>query len=228
MSDRKCIFSCSKIENLTLVSDERYKSIVNASVQRADTELCNQITEWKKNQVKCFTHRSCVSTYTSQTHIERYLKKRAAETESNEGSSKRTRRSDVGTFSFQTDCIFCGEECYEKDAKHPGRWCRYSRVRTVERVGKATFKDVILDVCKLRSDDWAKSVNLRQLGCFPDLHASDARYHQDCKKLFMHSKYIELLSQDKSHVLNDDALDTVITTMAGDKSKIWNSVELAQ
>ena len=29
-------------------------------------------------------------------------------------------------------------------------------------------------------------------------------------------------------MFNDDALDTVITTMAEDKSKIWNSVELAQ
>ena len=44
----------------------------------------------------------------------------------------------------------------------------------------------------------------------------------------MHSKYIILLSQDKTDVFNDDALDTLISIMANDKSKIWNSVQIAE
>ena len=66
-----------------------------------------ELKEYNDNGVKYFTHRSCVSTYTTQTHIKRYTKKREADdNESIDDSSKRTRRSDFGNFSFQTDLYF--------------------------------------------------------------------------------------------------------------------------
>ena len=141
LSEEKCMFDCNKREKLIVVGEERHQSIITANIKRNDDDLGRKWIEGRESDVKCFTHRSCVSTYTSRTHIERYVKKRAVENETSEGSSERTRRSDAGVFSLQTDCIFCGEEWQKKDPKHPDRWRRYSRVRPVKRVGKATFKD---------------------------------------------------------------------------------------
>ena len=226
MSERKCIFNCE----LTIIKDERYQAFIKASYKRDDKELRIILQENKENNIISYFHRACASTYTSLTHINRYVKakKRAAEAETGSDSSKRTRRSDIDTFSFKTDCIFCGQVCLEKDPRHPDRWRRYSRCRTVDRLGKATFKDVILDVCKLRNDRKANDVSLRLVGCVSDLHASDARYHTDCKKLFMDCKYVNEVSKEKADVFDDDVLDTIISFMCDDKSKIWNSVALSQ
>ena len=47
------------------------------------------------------------------------------------------------------------------------------------------FKEVILDVCKNRNDEWALQVEVRLQGAISDLHAADARYHDDCRTNFM-------------------------------------------
>ena len=48
-----------------------------------------------------------------------------------------------------------------------------------------TFKQVILDVCHSRNDEWAWEVQVRVQGAISDLHAMDARYHDDCRVKFM-------------------------------------------
>ena len=59
--------------------------------------------------------------YTSNNHIERYLKRK---NQNQEGSCvKRSKRSSTTFFDFKKDCLIYGEACnIEKDKKHPERW----------------------------------------------------------------------------------------------------------
>ena len=99
-------------------------------------------------------HRNCVSAYTSKTHIKRFLSRRNRKT--GEAVVKRTCRSDISPFNFEEHCLICGEKCCPKpDPKHPNRWRRVIQCRTADRwPNQNTFKDVIIDACDLRNDDW--------------------------------------------------------------------------
>jgi hypothetical protein len=90
-------------------------------------------------------------------------------------TAKRCRRSDSSKFCFKQHCVFCGDLCImDYDPKHPSRWRRVMLCRTADRDGQETFKQVILNVCDSRNDDWASHV-----GAVSDLHAADARYYED-------------------------------------------------
>ena len=66
-----------------------------------------------------------ISTYTSKTHIKRYLSPKKIDLKL-EPTKKRSRRSEE-LFSFRKHCLFCGEECISvRDSKNPNRW----RLRT--------------------------------------------------------------------------------------------------
>lgn len=217
----RCVFNCGHEGDVYTVGPDRVKAIIAASKIRGD-ELHENITE----DAKVCCHRSCVSTYTSKTHIERLKKRKSKQGTSREPERKRTRQSEENVFCFKKDCLFCGGFCEERDPKNPSRWRRYSIVRTVDRPHQKQFKDVIMGVCEMRNDEWSRNVITRILGATADLHAVDARYHQDCKKLFMHSKYIDLLSTETTDVEVDIALDEVIDSMIYDENHIFNSVEL--
>ena len=47
-----------------------------------------------------------------------------------------------------------------------------------------TFKEIILEVCDKRQDEWSDEVRLRisDTRCLKDLHTADARYQDDCRK----------------------------------------------
>ena len=104
------------------------------------------------------SHRDCISMYKSKTHIDRYLKKRRQDGKNEVPDSKKSRRSTVTAFDFQTYCLFCGKLCQEKDPKHPDRWQNYYIVRSVYTAGWIPFKDFILNICSLGNDDLSRDV----------------------------------------------------------------------
>ena len=140
-----CIFNCQRTEELKLLSKERLQGIIKASKTRDDDfhQQLPTLDEYKdSHQLHC--HRNCVSTYTSKTHIERYLKqKRKSSTEDHSGPSKRTRQSFESEFVFKRDCLFCGEECIAKDEKNPTRWRQYFEMRAINRPDQSPFKNLI-------------------------------------------------------------------------------------
>jgi len=104
--------------------------------------------------------------------MKRHLNKLSALKGSEETSAeKRLRRSGSITFNFRQHCLFCGEECFDIDPKHPDRWRRVVVCRTAVR-GKG--------VCTSRHDDWAREVETSLGTGTDDLHAADGRYHTDC------------------------------------------------
>ena len=96
-----------------------------------------------------YYHQNCYLTYTSNNHIERYLKRKNQNQEAS--CVKRSKRSSTTFFDFKKNCLICGEACnIEKDKKHPERWNKNKSFlcRTADRgKGKLSFKDVLLQVC---------------------------------------------------------------------------------
>ena len=61
-------------EDIKPVSDDHIRSVTNASFKRGD-EFAATIEDLKAKGTVLAFHRSCVSSYTSQHHIEHYVKK---------------------------------------------------------------------------------------------------------------------------------------------------------
>jgi len=205
--------------NYVAVSVER---LLKASQQRGDG-LHEQLTQ-EHDTVYC--HKNCVSTYTSKTHIKRYLSK-TSNSES-EPSRKRNRRSEA-TFSFREHCLICGERCIsEHDGKNPGRWRRVVQCRTAGGGSKLkSFKDTILETCDQRDDEWSQEVKLRIQGAVSDLHAADAQYHKDCMSTFRGHRNVQAtLNVDTDKVDIDEALELVVDDLQSEPSRIWNSLEV--
>ena len=70
--------------------------------------------------------------------------------------------------------------------------------------GWIPFKDFILNIYSLCNDELSREVRFRVNPAISDLHAADARYHQYCKALSCHSKYVELLVSKASKTLEVD------------------------
>ena len=173
----------------------------------ASKRRCDNLHETLQPDATYWCHFSCISTYTSQEHIYR--------PQNTDDRSKRKRRSE-GLFIFKEDCLVCGEKCLEIDPKHPNRWRPYSPVLTVD------FKDVILQKCVLMNDVWGNDVKLRVQGAAFDLCAVGARYHRGCLSTFYHT------AENKGKTPgNDDAFDKLCASLLADKSRFWNSLELA-
>ena len=67
--DGHCIFNCGQVGGVYLIGPDRVRSIIAASTIRGDN-LHEKLTE----DAKIGCHRSCVSSYTSKTHINRLKK----------------------------------------------------------------------------------------------------------------------------------------------------------
>ena len=207
--------------------------IISSSKQRKDNlhlDLEDAIINNPSLTVPC--HKSCISSYTSSAHIQRYLANQttdSANTCSEPTPAKRSRRSNSDTFDFMQHCIFCGEECLlNSDDRHHDRWRHVVLCRTAEYgKDKKTLKEVILDVCNKRQDEDAAKVQLRLQGALSDLHAADARYHKDCYTGFMSPRSIRAAGRyDERKDDVDDALDAVVEMIRNEPSIIRNSVDL--
>ena len=82
-----------------------------------------------------------------------------------------------------------------------------------------------MEVCDSRKDEFAKQVEVRIMGPISDLHAADARYHDDCRKSFMSSRSIASASKECAQLV-DRAFDSTVSEMKSDTSHVWSSVEL--
>ena len=98
MSPQKshCLFqdllsTCTKDSNVVEISRRRMLSVVDISKKRKDS-LLNFISD-TANSTSNATHKNCLSTYTSNTHIDRYLKRNVSP--STNLSVKIARRSNI-------------------------------------------------------------------------------------------------------------------------------------
>ena len=83
------------------------------------------------SEFSIFTHRSCASTYTSQTHINRFLKRKGDATDCTVASPMKRL---TPKFNFQTHCLFCGELCTLKKIQNTQIVCaRHIYVGQMER-----------------------------------------------------------------------------------------------
>ena len=66
-------------------------------------------------------------------------------------------------------------------------------------------------------------------GAIADLHASDGRYYNDCRKQFMHSKSVignPGASRDVRTDSNVTAFESLVELMKADVNRMWTSVEV--
>ena len=138
-----------------------------------------------------------VSPHIRQTHTKRFLSHQNRTTD--EPVVKRTCRSDISTFNFKQYCLICGEKCCPKPyPKDQNRWRRVIQCSTADRLpNQSTFKDVIIDACDLRNDDWGKQVRLRVESAVSDLHAADTQYHKDGISSFRGPRNVVICSTGK-------------------------------
>ena len=103
----RCV--CGESTPLLKAGPQRVQTIINCS-RKYDDDLYHELeaSVENDNEFSIHTHKTCVSTYTSRSHVERFLKRKGGSTECPSVSPmKRRRRSGTPKFDFQTDCIFC-------------------------------------------------------------------------------------------------------------------------
>ena len=70
-----CFFGCDKEGPLLTAGPERIKKIIQSSKERADTLHHDLQASFHKNAALTIkVHKTCVSNYTSKSHIKRHLK----------------------------------------------------------------------------------------------------------------------------------------------------------
>jgi len=233
----ECLFfgsdhvTCKNKGELKSATITRIETIKKKSIKRGDT--LHAMLDIDVSNLKY--HQNCMTTYISEEHIKRYIKNHPEH--SNEELNlkspppKRSRRS--LSFDWKCNCLFCGDECTNKDPKNPARWRPYFECHTSERTYKngevmPTFKEIILEVCDKRQDEWSDEVRLRisDTRCLKDLHTADARYHDDCRKKFLNPKEVDRARKDDPKPYCDKGMENLIRLIKQDTSKVWTSVEV--
>ena len=77
-------------------------------------------------------------------------------------------------------------------------------------------------MCNKRNDDQAEDVRNRVNGAPSDLHASNARYHDNCKKRFLNPKSIT--STPKQTFSQDATVEILISKLRNEPGRTWSSV----
>ena len=97
---------------------------------------------------------------------------------------------------------------------------------TANRNQRESYKNALLKVCDERKDEWSDQVRVRlnDSRASSDLHAADARYHDDCRKNFTGKRTSETSESCKEIV--EIAFSNLIATMTANKSRTWTSTEL--
>ena len=96
--------------------------------------------------------------------------------------------------------------CCYSFVKNPSRLRKAYQCSTSERVGRETYKEALLRNCDERGDLWADQVRLimDDRRASSDLHAADARYHEDCRKRFCGRLVQKNERADDDEVVNSD------------------------
>ena len=102
---------------------------------------------------------SGVSSYTSRTHIQRQVVGVKPRLKREHPPLKRLCRSELSSFVFKLQCIFCGETGRLKpDPRNPSRWRAAYLYKTASCGTRLSFKDLILEVCGRWKDALANQV----------------------------------------------------------------------
>ena len=144
--------SCSgDVCGLKEISKTRLETIKLKSKKRKDTlhETLENLPQPSLKKLK--SHSNCISTYTSETHIKRYLSMEGDDSNKRNSSDNsvnlRRRSESARSYIWKEHCLFCGEKCtLEKDKKHPDRWRESYACRTSERGSMMVFKKRLLKV----------------------------------------------------------------------------------
>lgn len=207
-------------------------TLLERSKQRGDEDVHDKLKATLVSQgdgasVDC--HKNCYCTYTSTKEVAKTLAKKRKDDccgSESEPPICKVRRSQVPEFQFDKHCLICGEECTPKDPKNPSRWNRVIKCETTDRPGLPPFKDVLLDACEQRNDDWGRKVEIRIKGALTDLPAADAQYHKKCYVDFMSIPVYVNLSFN-TDAIDDDALKPVVDDMyANQQLRTWTTMEL--
>ena len=88
------------------------------------------------------------------------------------------------------------------------------------------IKGKILKQCTVRADDWADMVMVCVAGSSNALHASDARYHNNCLNRFFGQRNVPGESKGTHDEEEEETIQ--LTEMRADRTKIWDSVGLQE
>ena len=221
-SPKKCIFEPypGKNKDLKTFKERGIEVIKNASIAKGETihEILNQ-----KTSIWC--HPGCYSTFTSKSR--NTPSKRKASLPS---ASERVLKSKVPQFSredFKSKCFLCTNECKPKDPKNPTSWKKWS-VCEKEYLNKnnTSFKDVLLNICDERQDDWSEQVFIRLQAVQTTLPAYDGRYHVHCLSRFRKVPK-NSANANSSKTLIDKPTSMVVNLINSNKSiATWTTAEL--
>ena len=219
-------------ESLVETTHFRIQRVISSSKQRNDSFHKTITDRLELNpDLKLFTHRNCVTSYTSSFNISRVLKRQTASTSTSPASTsptsqpaKRLRTQAVAGFSFKEHCLFCGQICELKpNPKNPKYWKKAFLCRTADRPGKRQFKHAVLEECIRIDDQQSRDVQLRVSGAVSDLHAAEARYHDKCSKLFFLRTFA---TPQQRHESQEDTFRQLIHTIRVDRTRMWTSVDV--
>ena len=220
-----CYFKdCCKQEILIKAGSDRIQNIIVSSKKRGDIihhDLESKLFTNPNLLIDC--HKSCVSTYTSDFHIQKAIKRCGDSIGTDNEPPIRRLRSQVSSFDFKKHCLVCGEVCLEKDPKNPSRWRPVSQCSSYKKIGQIEFKEMILDKCDKRGDDLSDNVRRRVLGVPSDLIAANAQYHRDCYRSFTAVKNVRAANKftppktDKT----DEVFHYIMSEIVDSPAKIW-------
>ena len=162
-------------EELVKVRAKGLATLCNSSVLRCDERLSCYLQEQqaKGDAARVLVHKHCRRDYTNAKRIKSETGAGGSGTDA--GQIRRRSSSHAG-FDWKSCCLFCGLPAVV-DERHPDRG-------KVHEVTTLQFKQSILTRCSNRSDDQAETVARRVHSCI-DLVAVEAKYHGNCKSLFL-------------------------------------------
>ena len=124
----ECSITCELPENY--LSEARKEKVIQCGSRRKDS-LHKTI-----GSSSIQYHKNSNINYTSNDHINRYLRWKCAE-EPGTSQEKLSRRSLTGIFEFKKPCIMCSEHCnIIKDKKHADRWGKNKRLHCKQQTGE--------------------------------------------------------------------------------------------
>ena len=172
----------NKMDELCAVCDKSINGDDNMCLREKGVLSLNKCSK-ERGENKTFMagqyiHKKCRKNYTRPQSILATQKRKSLDEEHD--NEKRTLRSQIINFDFQTNCLFCAQP-----DKYAGKKKDFELlpVRTLE------FQNSTKEVCFDRNDDWSTDVHARILPA-SDLHAADALYHQKCSVNFRTGRQI--------------------------------------
>lgn len=168
------------IESENVCVKKGMSTLVEASKKRGDDK-------WQKwvNLSTIQVHVKCRKDYTREKSIKAANRKDTTDQEERGSPIKQKIRSKETVFDFKKKCIFCFEECCEKEEKKKP----LHRRQVVSRVMTLDFGKNVLDKCINRNDDWGKKVKAIIVGVHC-LVAEEARYHRSCSSKFFSKQHL--------------------------------------